>query len=114
MSVKTPPRRATPLMRAIRETRFVYRMSQRAFAEKIGVPRSRIAGAETGWFVPTDAFLAPIARAAGVTVDELRAGKIAINRCACCKGDGIVPGNKRQRKRMRSADHPGTPTQGQG
>ena len=109
MTVKQRPKHATPLMRAIRETRHVYRMSQRKFAEMIGVPRSRIAGAETGWFTPTDVFLLPIARAAGVSVDDFREGKVAINRCGCCDGAGILVGKKWTRSKMRAASHPGTP-----
>ena len=114
MTVKKKPRFATPLMRAIRETRYVYRMSQRAFADYIGVPRSRVAGAEAGFFAPTDVFLAPFAKAAGVSVDDFREGNIAINQCAYCKGKGFKVGKPKKIAKKRAADHPRTPTQSKG
>jgi len=99
----TPPKRATPLMRAIVEVRYAYRMSQREFAERLKVPRSRIAAIEAGWFrTPGDIHLVPFAQAAGVTVDELREGKVAVNRCGCCGGDGVEPTEKRTLKRLRT------------
>jgi len=109
---QTKPHRATPLMRAVRELRFMYRLSQRAFADFIGAPRGRIATIEAGFSTPSDVYLRPFAQAAGVTVEEFKAGQIAVNRCPTCEGIGVVHGNSRKIKRARKSEHPRTPTQG--
>jgi len=107
---QTKPDKVSPLMRALREIRYIHRMSQRAFAEFIGVPRGRLATIETGYSRPSDGYLEPIARTAGVTVEEFREGIIAVNQCGSCKGSGVVRNKKRKVKKLRPRDHPRTPT----
>ena len=110
MTLAKKPERATPLMRAVRELRYIYRLSQRAFADFLGVPRGRVATVETGWSNPSDAYLQPYARYAGVSADELRQGMIALERCASCKGSGVKIGKSRTVKHIRDRKHPKTPT----
>lgn len=59
----------------IKEVRISYNLTQQAFADKLQITRSNIAGYETGKRLPSDAVVSLICREFNVNEDWLRTGK---------------------------------------